>query len=350
MRSYLGSAIRMLILGLESSCDESAVAVWDSDRREICYEQVLTQIDLHSSYGGVVPGIAIREHLNGFPVLLKSLSQQFDLSTIDKIVVTHGPGLIGSLGIGVAYAQSLQLLLKKPLEGVNHLQGHALSPFLRTYCENADFSVNLVCPHLGLLVSGGNTLLFELNVRDSAVNFKVLAQTIDDAAGEALDKGAKMLGFPYPGGPFVESCALNGDAGCISFPKAFPKKTDFKFSFSGLKTSLRYFLDKLTKDEIEKQKPSICASYQQAVVGALTKKVEQALASKSYKSLGLSGGVSNNQVLRKTMERIANDNKIPFFVPPKCYCGDNAAMIAFAGMFVAKPLRIDPNRTLEAVA
>ena len=273
----------MLILGLESSCDESAIAVWDSDRRKVCYEQVLTQIDLHSAYGGVVPGIAIREHLNGFPILLKNLNQQIDLSSIDKIVVTHGPGLVGSLGIGVAYAQSLQLLLKKPLEGVNHLQGHALSPFMQAYSEDKTFFIEHICPHLGLLVSGGNTLLFELTAQDNGLKFKILAQTIDDAAGEALDKGAKMLGFPYPGGPFIESCAINGNANAVDFPKAFPKKTDFKFSFSGLKTSLRYFLDKLTEEEIEKQKPSICASYQQAVVDALTRKTEQALSIKHYK-------------------------------------------------------------------
>ncbi|MGX8716692.1 MAG: tRNA (adenosine(37)-N6)-threonylcarbamoyltransferase complex transferase subunit TsaD [bacterium] len=340
----------MLILGLESSCDESAVAVWDSDRRKVCYEQVLTQIDLHSAYGGVVPGIAIREHLSGFPILLKNLAQQFALASIDKIVVTHGPGLIGSLGIGIAYAQSLQVLLKKPLAGVNHLQGHALSPFLQAYSEDNTFSIDNMCPHLGLLVSGGNTLLFELMHNNNALRFKILAQTIDDAAGEALDKGAKMLGFPYPGGPFIEKCALNGDAHWASFPKAFPKKTDFKFSFSGLKTSLRYFLDKLSSGEIEQQKPSICASYQQAVVDALTKKVEQALSIKPYKSLGLSGGVSNNNTLRNTMEHIADSHKIPFFVPPKRYCGDNATMIAFAGAFFTAPLKIDPNRTLEAVA
>ena len=339
----------MLILGLESSCDESAVAIWDSHQRCICYEQILTQIDLHSAYGGVVPGIAIREHLNGFPVLLKHLNQQFDLNVVDKIVVTHGPGLIGSLGIGIAYAQSLQLLYKKPLEGVNHLQGHALSPFIQAYSEDKTFSIESICPHLGLLVSGGNTLLFELKFQDGALTFKILAQTVDDAAGEALDKGAKMLGFPYPGGPFIERCALKGDAHWVDFPKAFSKKTDFKFSFSGLKTSLRYFLNKLTAQEIEVQKSSICASYQQAVVDALTQKVKQALTFKSYKSLGLSGGVSNNDLLRNTMECIANHHKIPFFVPPKRYCGDNAAMIAFAGTFVTAPLKIDPNRTLEAM-
>lgn len=338
----------MLILGLESSCDESAVAIWDSLQRKMCYEQVWTQIELHSKYGGVVPSIATREHLRAFPVLLKNLNQQFDLSSIDKIVVTHGPGLIGSLGVGVAYAQSLQLLLKKTLEGVNHLHGHALSPFIQIYSQDKSFSIEHVCPHLGLLVSGGNTLLFELNIQENALKFKVLAQTIDDAAGEALDKGAKMLGFPYPGGPFVEKSALNGDAHRIHFPRAFPRKTDFKFSFSGLKTALRYFLDKLSTDEIEAQKSDICASYQQAVVDALSKKVEQALSLKMYKSLGLSGGVSNNNSLRNAMDYLANRYQIPFYVPPKQYCGDNAAMIAFAGTFLASQLKMDPNRSLEA--
>lgn len=338
----------MLILGLESSCDESAVAVWDSHQRKICYEQVLTQINLHSTYGGVVPGIAIREHLNGFPTLLKNLDQKFDLSSVDKIVVTHGPGLMGSLGIGVAYAQSLQLLLKKPLKGVNHLHGHAFSPFLQAYSNDSSFAIDRICPHLGLLVSGGNTLLFEMTIQGEKLKFRILAQTIDDAAGEALDKGAKMLGFPYPGGPFIENCALQGDANAIAFPRAFPKKTDFKFSFSGLKTSLRYFLNQLSADEIEKQKPSICASYQRAVIDALVKKVGQALSFKSYKSLGLSGGVSNNNSLRSAIECLADSHRIPFYVPPKHYCGDNAAMIAFASTFFASPLKIDPNRTLDA--
>lgn len=337
----------MRYLGLESSCDETALAVWDSEIRQILYEQVLTQVDLHGPYGGVVPGIAIREHLHGFQVLLEKFNKNFGFSRIDRIVVTHGPGLIGCLGMGVAYAQALQLLFNIPVFGVNHLQGHALSPFLEPYQMDKGFSLEAICPHLGLLVSGGNTLLFSIEASKGNYLFKVLAQTLDDAAGEALDKGAKLLGFPYPGGPFIEKYAKGGDNQFIQFPRAFPQKTEWKFSFSGLKTSLRYYLEKQTPEAIETHKASICASYQQAVVDALSKKVEQACKQHTFKSLGLSGGVANNECLRARLEKIAHKQQIPFFVPSKRYCGDNAAMIAFAGVFFQVPLKLNPNRTLE---
>ena len=337
----------MLYLGLESSCDESAIAVWDTDRRQLCYEKVLTQIDLHSAYGGVVPGIAIREHLNGFPILLKDLLKNVQLEHIDKIFVTHGPGLMGCLAMGVAYAQTLQLLLNVPLYGVNHLQGHALSPFLETYQNDDSFAIKNICPHLGLLVSGGNTLLFDLSIVNNQLRFDIIAQTIDDAAGEALDKGAKLLGFPYPGGPYIEKCARDGDKDFVKFPKAFPQKDVFKFSFSGIKTSLRYHLAKFSSEYIENNKASLCASYQSAVFEALTKKVSQALNLKRYRSIGLSGGVSNNDLLRTSMNRIAVKAGIPFYVPSKRYSGDNAAMIVFAGQYLSAPLRIDPSRTLN---
>lgn len=338
----------MRYLGLESSCDETAVAIWDSQQRRILYEQIFTQIDLHSAFGGVVPGIAVREHLKSFPLLIENLRKNFDLSKIDQICVTHGPGLIGCLGIGIAYAQSLQLLLGIPLYGVNHLQGHALSPFLESISEKPDFSFQSICPHLGLLVSGGNTLLFEMTFDQNSFSFKILAQTVDDAAGEALDKGAKLLGFPYPGGPLIERQASFGDANYIKFPRAFPQKSDMKFSFSGLKTSLRYYLDKLSSEDLERCKPSLCASYQEAVVDALVRKVKQAFQGKACKSLGVSGGVSNNNQLRIRLQEVAQSYNVPFFVPSKRYCGDNAAMIAFAGSYLAQPLRLDPNRTLDA--
>ena len=337
----------MRYLGLESSCDETALAVWDSDRRQILYEQVLTQIDLHEPFGGVVPGIAIREHLNGFQVLLEKFNRHFKFSEIDRIVVTHGPGLIGCLGMGVAYAQALQLLLNIPVFGVNHLQGHAFSPFLEIYQADKSFSLESICPHLGLLVSGGNTLLFSIEAVKGSYQFKVFAQTVDDAAGEALDKGAKLLGFPYPGGPFIEKYAQGGNPQFIQFPRAFPQKTEWKFSFSGLKTSLRYYLEKQAPEALETNKASICASYQQAVIDALSKKVEQACKQHTFKSLGLSGGVANNECLRVCLEKIANKHQIPFFVPSKRYCGDNAAMIAFVGSFFQVPIKLNPNRTLE---
>ena len=351
-------------LALESSCDETALAVWDTEQRRVLHEAVLSQIDVHASYGGVVPGIAIREHLKGFPILLEELQKNFDLSAIDALCVTHGPGLIGCLGMGVAYAQSLQLLLKCPLYGVNHLHGHALSPFIEAFEEDKNFTFESVCPHLGLLVSGGNTLLFEMNVEDipdgsgskdavqtgtssQKLTFRILAQTVDDAAGEALDKGGKLLGFPYPGGPLVERCAQDGDEDFVQFPRAFSQTSELKFSFSGLKTSLRYFLEKLSAETIEKQKASICASYQAAVTDALVCKVRQVLKMKTFKSLGVSGGVSNNQRLRRQLQQVADREKIPLFMPKRKYCGDNAAMIAFAAPWVASAVKLNPNRTLD---
>ena len=351
-------------LALESSCDETALAVWDTEQRRVLHEAVLSQIDIHASYGGVVPGIAIREHLKGFPILLEELQKNFDLSTIDALCVTHGPGLIGCLGMGVAYAQSLQLLLKCPLYGVNHLHGHALSPFIEAFEEDKNFTFEAVCPHLGLLVSGGNTLLFEMNVegipdgsgpKDAVqtgtfpqkLTFRVLAQTVDDAAGEALDKGGKLLGFPYPGGPLVERCAQDGDEDFVQFPRAFSQTSELKFSFSGLKTSLRYFLKKLPAEILEKQKASICASYQAAVVDALVCKVREVLRMKTFKSLGVSGGVSNNQRLRRQLQQTADREKIPLFMPKRKYCGDNAVMIAFAAPWVASAVQLNPNRMLD---
>ena len=453
-------------LALESSCDETALAVWDTEKQRVLYESVLSQIDIHASYGGVVPGIAIREHLKVFPILLEELQRNFDLSTIDVLCVTHGPGLIGCLGMGVAYAQSLQFLLKCPLYGVNHLHGHALSPFIEAFEEDKNFTFEAVCPHLGLLVSGGNTLLFEMNVDDnvegtaekssnecsekdkpasesfnknprfssekatetsdnnttpsdilnkdvtlklgvdtrifsssdelpkslykteavvdnalscnnpykggnfssfganspsinagfsknttrpstSMLTFRILAQTVDDAAGEALDKGGKLLCFPYPGGPLVERCARGGDENFVQFPRAFSQTSELKFSFSGLKTSLRYFLEKLSAETIEKQKASICASYQAAVTDALVCKVRQVLRMKTFKSLGVSGGVSNNQLLRRQLQQTADREKIPLFMPKRKYCGDNAAMIAFAAPWVASAVQLNPNRTLD---
>ena len=179
------------------------------------------------------------------------------------------------------------------------------------------------------------------------LTFRIWAQTVDDAAGEALDKGGKLLGFPYPGGPLVERCAQSGDEDFFQFPRAFPKTSELKFSFSGLKTSLRYFLEKLSPETIEKEKPSICASYQAAVTDALVCKVRQVLKMKTFKSLGVSGGVSNNQRLRQQLQQTADREKIPLFMPKKKYCGDNAAMIASAAPWVASAVQLNPNRTLD---
>lgn len=326
-----------MIIGIESSCDESAIAAFDPEKG-IIFHEISSQIELHAQYGGVVPELASREHLNNFPILVKNLANSIDISQSDYIAVTYGPGLAGCLSAGLAVAKTLAMQYKKQIVGVNHLRGHALSPFLTKFYNTTELENNGTTelhkqfseylPHLGLLVSGGNTLLFVIN---TDLNIKILAQTIDDAAGEAFDKGAKLLGMPYPGGRLVEKLAINGNSERFHFPKAFHDKPDMKFSFSGLKTSLRYFLEKLSGDEIKTQLSDICASYQAAIVEALGRKVSQALANLSeIKSVGLSGGVSNNKCLRYEIEQISKNNGLQFLAPAPELTGDNAAMIAFA--------------------
>ncbi len=318
-----------MILGVESSCDESSLAIFDPSIG-LCGEWVHSQINIHKSYGGVVPDLASREHLINFPFMLQQISQQLSDNKISKVAVTCGPGLSGCLAMGVALAKSLSLYWDIPLAGVNHLRAHSFSPFINLHKENPDkFSENLdqLLPHLGLIVSGGNTILFEIR-NDLAIH--VVAQTVDDAAGEAFDKGSKLLGLEYPGGPMIEKLATSGDNKKFKFPRAFSGSNEIKFSFSGLKTSLRYALEKMDDKELAKSLSDICASYQEAIVDALILKTKQALVKNQYKSIGLSGGVANNQKLRSEFENLAENYRLPFYLANPEHTGDNAAMIAFA--------------------
>jgi N6-L-threonylcarbamoyladenine synthase len=213
---------------------------------------------------------------------------------------------------------------------VNHLRGHAYSPFIALHhTQPAEFTEAFedLLPHLGLVVSGGNTILFEIN---KAKQLTVLAETVDDAAGEALDKGAKLLGLPYPGGPHVEKIATSGNANAFNFPKSIAPRNERRFSFSGLKTSLRYRMEKMDDAELAAAMPDICASYQRAVIDQLCGKTKHILETSSYQSLGLSGGVSNNKALRAAMQRLAKRYRLPCLIAEPKHTGDNAAMIAFA--------------------
>lgn len=320
-----------MILALESSCDETAAAFFDP-ARGIVGEWVHSQIALHEKHGGVVPDLATREHLRHFGPLLQRAQVEVGFSRIQSVAVTHGPGLAACLAIGVAAAKSLALALRVPVVGVNHLRGHAWSPFIALHAEApADFERRLAAllPHLGLIVSGGNTLLFTLTA-DRTI--ELLSSTRDDAAGEALDKGAKLLGLGYPGGPLVEKIAQGGRPDAYDFPRGIGRRDELDFSFSGLKTSLRYLIEKLSPDEVRAHLPDLCASYQQAVIDALVRKTRAALRRDgvSYRSLGLSGGVANNRTLRATLETEAQKVRLPFFAAQPKHTGDNAGMIAFA--------------------
>lgn len=331
-----------MILAIESSCDESAIALFEPQHGFIG-EWVHTQIEQHQPYGGVVPELASREHLLNFPVLLREVVAHLQNRKPDRVVVTAGPGLAGCLALGLALAKALALYWQVPLFAANHLRGHAWSPFIDTHATDpTGFEDNLqtLLPHLGLIVSGGNTVLFSI---DQQRRFQILAETVDDAAGEALDKGAKLLGMPYPGGPLIESKACGGKVNAFTFPRAFPEAAVAKFSFSGLKTSLRYTLEKMTDSELELNMPDLCASYQEAVIDALARKTRQIARGKHnhWRSVGLSGGVSNNRTLRQRFMDLGTDLDLPLLIARPGHTGDNAAMIAFAAWI--DPLGIVPG-------
>ena len=318
-----------MILALESSCDETAVALFDP-AKGLAGEWVHSQIALHEAYGGVVPDLASREHLAHFGPLLSRALAVVSPRDVKQIVVTQGPGLAACLAMGLATAKSLGVAWQVPVAGVNHLRAHAFSPFIALHAANpaafeAEFTKLL--PHLGLLVSGGNTALFSL---DESRRITLLASTMDDAAGEALDKGAKLLGLGYPGGPQVEKLAATGRSDAYAFPKAVAQRSTLEFSFSGLKTSLRYQLEKMPAAEIEQRKADLCASYQAAVFDALVRKSKLALERNVYRSFGLSGGVANNRTLQALLAQAAQSHNIPFFRAQPQHTGDNAGMIAFA--------------------
>jgi N6-L-threonylcarbamoyladenine synthase len=316
---------------------------------------VHSQIVLHGRYGGVVPDLATREHLRTVAPLLERAAEVTDnFQAITSLAVTNGPGLAGCLAIGTAAAKSLALALQCPLTGVNHLRGHAFSPFIALHAEASgefEHKFSALLPHLGLIVSGGNTLLFRL---DAARQITVISSTRDDAAGEALDKGAKLLGLGYPGGPLIEQHAAKGNPEAFDFPRGIGPRSELDFSFSGLKTSLRYQLEKMAKEEIAARMSDLCASYQQAVIDALVRKTTGALSQQNYASIGLSGGVANNRLLRAAMEKLASKQRLPVMIAQSKHTGDNAGMIAFAAwadpLVTAKTdfatLQIEPSLAL----
>jgi len=320
-----------MILGLESSCDETAVALFDPARGMVG-EWIHSQIALHEKHGGVVPDLATREHLRNLAPLLRRAQATQDLAAVTSLAVTQGPGLAACLAMGVTAAKALATALRVPVVGINHLRGHVWSPFIGVHAQApAEFESRLekLLPHLSLIVSGGNTLLLTLAADR---RLQLLSSTRDDAAGEALDKGAKLLGLGYPGGPLIEKLAASGRPDAYDFPRGIGRRDDLDFSFSGLKTSLRYLLEKMTEEEIRHRLADLCASYQQAVIDALLRKTRAALNQDghAFRSLGLSGGVANNRRLRTALAVEAGNAGVAFLAAAPEHTGDNAGMIAFA--------------------
>ena len=327
-----------LLLAIETSCDETAVAILRG--RELLASEVASQVAAHQPYGGVVPEVASRHHLQHLPALLSRAVAQagISLGEVDAFAATTGPGLASSLLVGASLAKGLALGFSKPYLAINHLEGHLLSPFFG--CEGG------IEPNVSLIVSGGHTLLVEVNGLD---DYRILGRTLDDAAGEAFDKVAKMLGLAYPGGPEIERCAADGDPARFDLPRSMLHSGNANFSFSGLKTAVRYLLPRLGPGD----QADVCASFQRAVVDVLVAKTIAAAISAERELVTVSGGVSRNQELRAQMSLgcKATGLKMRFAAPE--LCTDNAAMVAFAASLhlergASNPLttEIDPNLAL----
>lgn len=323
------------ILGIESSCDETAAAVLENGR-VLLSSVVASQIDLHKQYGGVFPEVASRQHIKTIYGVVDQAMQQahMNLENIDAIAVTRGPGLAGSLVVGMNMAKGLALGNQLPLIGVNHLEGHIYSAWLYPSetpvpPEAPEF------PLLALLVSGGHT---ELNLMEDHLTYQRLGSTLDDAAGEAFDKVARLLDLEYPGGPSIQKAAVSGNPTTYDFPKA-KLEGAYDFSFSGLKTAVLRTVQKLQKQMPNLPVENLAASFQQAVVDVLFEKTMAAAREFKVKNILVAGGVSANQKLRDTF---LNQEEFPVFIPPLKYCTDNAAMIAAAGYYRFINNRIDP--------
>ena len=315
----------MLVLGIESSCDETGIALYDYDKKELLADALYSQIKLHQNYGGVVPELASREHIAKLNILTKKALNDANVSfvDIDCIAYTAMPGLVGALMVGATFAKTLGMIHDIDTLAVHHLEGHLLSPLL-------DNDSDVEYPFIALLVSGGHTQLFE--VRNFG-KYKLLGESIDDAVGEAFDKTAKLLGMSYPGG--VEVAKLAEDACDISkytLPRPMKNKPNLDFSFSGLKTAvLNTWYGE--KDQSEQNKANLCYAFQDAAVDVLVSKCDRALKQTGIKRLVVSGGVSANKHLRKRLGKLAKNTSCKISFPPMEYCTDNGAMIALAGAY-----------------
>jgi len=341
----------MKILGIETSCDETAIAVLDvkNNKIEVLSNVISSQVKLHAKYGGVVPRLAAREHEKNLPrvlrLALKKAGVKSNLDKIDLIAVTQGPGLAPALWRGVNFAKELSKTHTKILIGINHLEGHIYSNWLNSKIYKKDF------PILNLIVSGGHT---ELVLMKNYGKYTLIGETLDDAIGEAFDKVARLLGLGYPGGPIISKYANKGNADAYSLPSPMINSKDFNFSYSGLKTAVLYLIKNLKVKKLTlKIKKDISASFQKAAVKVLLLKTIKAAKQYGVKSIMLSGGVSANRYLRTKLKKKTGENGIQYFQPRLEYTTDNAVMIALAGYFNYKNkkiphgrIRVDANLTL----
>jgi N6-L-threonylcarbamoyladenine synthase len=330
----------MNILGIETSCDETAFAIVEAgDGTFVVRSSVVSsQIAMHARFGGVVPALAAREHAANIEHVYRTAITEAGITDpehdIDLIAVTRGPGLGPALLVGLMFARTLAWKWEKPLVGVNHLDGHIHSNWLR-----ADPPLN-VFPALNIIISGGHTEL--VLMRDHG-DYTIIGETQDDAAGEAFDKVARLLDLGYPGGPKISELAMEGNPDAYNLPRPMLKSDDFNFSYSGLKTAVLYLVRDLGGELTEKQKADIAASFQEAAVDVLVRKTRRAAQEMDAKSLMLSGGVSANTLLRHRIQGLGKYLGLPVFIPDLAWTGDNAAMVAVAGYFEVQKEKIAPT-------
>ncbi|MBP5529858.1 MAG: tRNA (adenosine(37)-N6)-threonylcarbamoyltransferase complex transferase subunit TsaD [Lachnospiraceae bacterium] len=311
------------ILAIESSCDETAAAVVRNGR-EVLSNVIYSQIDLHTLYGGVVPEIASRKHIDKInQVVEKAIADSgMELKDMDAIAVTYGPGLVGPLLVGVSFAKALAYGANLPIIGVHHIEGHI--------CANYIANKELEPPFMCLIVSGGHTHL--VKVADYG-KYEILGKTEDDAAGEAFDKVARAIGLGYPGGPKIDKVSKSGNPEAIKFPRAKVGRSEYDFSFSGLKSAVLNYLNTASMNNETIVTEDVAASFQQAVIDVLVGHSMEALAQYGFKKFAIAGGVASNSGLREAFENACKERDIEFFLPPPILCTDNAAMIGSAAYF-----------------
>ncbi|HLR21800.1 MAG TPA: tRNA (adenosine(37)-N6)-threonylcarbamoyltransferase complex transferase subunit TsaD [Tissierellaceae bacterium] len=334
----------MLVLAIETSCDETSAAVV-KDGREVLSNIISSQIDIHKRFGGVVPEIASRKHIESINNIIQEAldKSKSTFEDIDLIAVTQGPGLVGALLVGISSAKALAYGLNKPIIAVNHIEGHVAS----NYIEYKD----LKPPFTSLIVSGGHTYLIQVN---DYTDYELIGRTRDDAAGEAFDKVARSLGLPYPGGPYIDKLAKEGNNKSVDFPRVFLEKDSYDFSFSGLKTAVLNYLNQAKQKNQEIVIKDVAASFQQSVLDVLVDKTFKLAKEKDSKKIALAGGVAANEGLRNMLKARGEEEGIEIYYPSKILCTDNAAMIGAAGYFNYKDgvesdldFKVEPNLGID---